>query len=131
MICSVGSSGCASVSHEKQAYHLPVAERVSVTVLGVPSMGRCKTSLTAPILLRDQPLAFQPHTIPILRIGDAVVAPELLETRIADFFRALLAPDERTLRNARSTRYVYVLQDLANAPVSALGVPLSRSAASA
>jgi hypothetical protein len=46
----VGGSGSASVSHEKQANHLPVRDRVSVTVLGVPSSGRCSTTCTAPTI---------------------------------------------------------------------------------
>ncbi len=43
--------GGGSVSTEKQAYHLPLRERDNVTVLGVPSSGRCRTTCTAPILL--------------------------------------------------------------------------------
>src|SRR5512145_502629 len=49
---SVGGSGSVFVSHEKQTNHLPVRDRVSVTVLGVPSTGRCNTTWTAPTFER-------------------------------------------------------------------------------
>ena len=32
----------------------------------------------------DQALAFEPHTIPILRVGHAVIATKTLKTRVAD-----------------------------------------------
>ncbi len=45
----VSGRGAGSAhSHEKRTYHLPVLLRLMVAVLGVPSMGRCRSILTSP-----------------------------------------------------------------------------------
>ncbi len=43
-----GRSAGSAHSHEKQTYHLPVLLRRIVAVLGVPSTGRCSSTLTRP-----------------------------------------------------------------------------------
>src|SRR5437762_1441423 len=56
---SFAGSGCVSISTEKQAYHLPVAERVIVRVLILPSMGRCNLIRNDPILERRNLQSFR------------------------------------------------------------------------
>src|SRR6266508_5402125 len=48
--CGEGGNRLGSISTEKLTYHLFVRERFRLTVLISPSIGRCHTTLTRPIL---------------------------------------------------------------------------------
>src|SRR6266511_4180261 len=58
-----------------------------------------------------QSIAFQAHTIAVLRIGDAIVAPELLEARKADFRRTFLHTAKERLER-QINPHLNVLQHL-------------------
>jgi hypothetical protein len=63
------------------AYHLPVDERRSVTVLGLPSRGAVQDEGNSAELRDDQRAAHQLDAVAILGVGDGVVATEAFETR--------------------------------------------------
>ena len=48
---SLAAGAGSAHSHEKQTYHLPVLLRLIVAVLGVPSRGRCRMTLTWPTFI--------------------------------------------------------------------------------
>src|SRR5258708_36467502 len=90
-----GKRWVGTSAQENDTYH-PSASFEIVAVLGVPSSGRCSRRGVRPILERlriDTPI--QDGPIPILRIGEAVVAVLALETGIARCF-AGLHPTEET-----------------------------------
>src|SRR5436190_23531128 len=74
----------------------------------------------------DQPITFEPCAIAILRVGDRVIAPKLLETRIARVDPRLEAAKERLECQIDSD--LNVLQDLTMHQLErfALGFPIGK-----
>ena len=92
----VGSGWIGTSAHEKQAYQ-PSTSQLIVTVLGVPSNGRCNRMGIRPIFDK-------------LRIGNTIVTIASVKARIARRLTALDATEER-LKGAIYPLY-HILQDL-------------------
>jgi hypothetical protein len=91
--CPVGGSGVGSAhSHEKQTYRLPVLLREIVAVLGVPSSGRCSTTLTRPTLAMRTRLSSISNRH--LGKGDAIITSRAPKARITGLLTCLAAAKE-------------------------------------